>query len=241
MDILLVDDEPLARNELKYLLNQCEGISSITEASTIQEALEVLLIESIDLAFLDIQLTNETGLDLAEKIAKIPHPPEIVFATAYDEYAIEAFEKNARDYILKPFELERVRAAVKRVRTLSQSEKTEEVGSTTVLQKSFPVQVNDRIVMVKMEDIIAVEVAQGETTIHTQKHQYCTQESLTSWEDKLDDRTFMRVHRSYLIRLDAIEEIQPWFNHTYQLTMTEKVKVPVSRSYMKEFKERVGL
>ncbi|WP_327795983.1 response regulator [Tetragenococcus koreensis] len=93
MDVLIVDDEALARNELKYLLNQCEGVSLIIEASTIQEALEILLTESIDLAFLDIQLTNESGLDLADKIAKMPHPPEFVFATAYDEYAIEAFEK----------------------------------------------------------------------------------------------------------------------------------------------------
>lgn len=240
MNILLVDDEPLARNELKYLLNQCEGVSSIVEASSIQEALEILLIDSIDLAFLDIQLTNETGLDLAEKIAKIPNPPEIVFATAYDEYAIQAFEKNARDYILKPFELERVQEAVKRVQG-SSDHPTSNEPKHYEQKKSFPIQVNDRIVMVKMEDILAVEVSQGETTIHTKKQAYHTQEPLTLWEGKLDAQVFMRVHRSYIVRLDAIKEIQPWFNHTYQVTMTEALKVPVSRSYMKEFKERVGL
>lgn len=244
MNILLVDDEPLARNELKYLLNQCKGVSSIMEASSIQEAFEILLVESVDLAFLDIQLTNETGLDLAEKIAKIPHPPEIVFATAYDEYAIQAFEKNARDYILKPFELERVQEAIKRVQRIVAHSASKESASSTNQQerkKSFPIQENDRILMVKAEDILAVEVSQGETTIHTNNQPYYTQEPLTSWEEKLDREAFMRVHRSYIIRLDAIEEIQPWFNHTFQVKMTDSLKIPVSRSYMKEFKERVGL
>lgn len=241
MHVLLVDDEPLARNELKYLLNQCEGITKIVEASSIQEALEILLFESIDLAFLDIQLTNETGLELADKMTRVNNPPAIVFATAYDEYAIQAFEKNATDYILKPFELERVKEAVKRVQAKNEKNTDREEKEMSSSTKSFPIQIEDRILMIKMGEILAVEVSQGETSIHTKKQTYIIQEPLSAWENRLDESRFMRVHRSYIIRLDAIKEIQPWFNHTYQVTLSNELKIPVSRFYMKGFKRRVGL
>jgi two-component system response regulator LytT len=240
MNVLLVDDEPLARNELKYLLNHCEGIGHIEEAGSIQEALEIILLENIDLAFLDIQLTDETGLDLADKLAKVTDPPAIIFATAYDEYAIQAFEKNAKDYILKPFELERVREAVSRVQALTEKQDQQSID-TYSQPKRFPIQAEDRIVMVKMEDILAVEVSNGETSIHTRQQTYTIQEPLTAWENKLDASIFMKVHRSFIISLEAIKEIQPWFNHTYQVTLINNQKVPVSRSYMKDFKQRLGL
>ncbi|GAA3022906.1 LytTR family transcriptional regulator DNA-binding domain-containing protein [Tetragenococcus solitarius] len=242
MDVLLVDDEALARNELKYLLNQCEGVFSITEASTVQEALEILLTESIDIAFLDIQLTNESGLDLADKMAKMSHPPAFVFATAYDEYAIEAFEKDAQDYILKPFELKRVQEAVRRVQSrfgLKHTASKEKQEALT--KKNVPIQEKDRIVMVNINDILALEVSRGETKVYTKEKVYHTQSSLSDWEQKLDSPDFMRVHRSFIVKVDAIKEIQPWFNHTYQLTITDELKVPVSRSYIKKFKEKVGI
>lgn len=243
MKVLLVDDEPLARNELKYLLNQCKGIASIQEASTVQEALEILLIDSIDLLFLDIQLTDETGMDLAEKLTKVSDSPEIVFATAYDNYAIDAFEKNARDYILKPFEFERVQEAVERVkRSIDyKKERTNKEVEKRLPRKSVPIQEQERIVMVEMNDILAIEVSQGETMIYAKEAEYHTQETLTSWEEKLDKHHFMRVHRSFIVQIDAIREIQPWFNHTYQLTLTKELKIPVSRSYMKKFRDRMGL
>lgn len=238
----MVDDEALARNELKYLLNQCEGVDSVMEASTVQEALEILLTESIDLAFLDIQLTNESGLDLADKMTKMADPPAFVFATAYDEYAIEAFEKNARDYILKPFELERVQEAVNRVYRRSKEENfTKEEPISSLATKSVPIQEQDRIIMVRMFDILAIEAAKGKTQIYTKSKVYQTSEPLTYWEQKLDNQFFIRVHRSFIVKTDAIQEIQPWFNHTYQLTITKNLKIPVSRSYLKRFKEKVGI
>ncbi|QXN87781.1 LytTR family transcriptional regulator DNA-binding domain-containing protein [Tetragenococcus halophilus] len=242
MYVLLVDDEALARNELKYLLKQCEGVASIMEASTVQEALEILLTTTIDLAFLDIQLTNESGLELADKIKQMPHPPFVVFATAYDEYAIEAFEKNARDYILKPFELERVQEAVDRVRQSGQSQHLSFVTKEqSQAKQNLPIQDEDRIIMVNMADILALEASKGITKIYTKDKTYHTQSSLTYWQQKLDDESFMRVHRSFIVKIDAIHEIQPWFNHTYQLTITDQLKIPVSRSYIKSFKERLGL
>ena len=114
MRVLIVDDEPLARDELAYLLGQCEGVSAIAQAESIEEALGAMLEEPMDLIFLDIHLTNESGLSLAGKINKIKNPPMIIFATAYDDYAVKAFELNATDYVLKPFELERIQQAVKK-------------------------------------------------------------------------------------------------------------------------------
>ena len=240
MHTLIVDDEPLARNELSYLLDQCEEVTSIEEADSIEEALEKLLQKDIDLVFLDIHLTEESGLTLADKINRMPDPPVIVFATAYDQYAIQAFERDARDYLLKPFELERVQQAVQRANaTLTESkqhfEATEEPSSV------FPVQMDDRIFMVRMEEILALEVNQGATTIYTLEKDYKTFEPLTSWEKRLPTPPFMRVHRSFLVNLDKIDEIQPWFNQTYQITTENNLKIPVSRSYAKQFKEQMGL
>ena len=108
MKTLIVDDEPLARNELHYLLNEISGFNVIDEAENIEETLEKLLSETYDLVFLDINLMDESGIDLAQKIKKMKQPPHIIFATAHDTFAVKAFELDAIDYILKPFELERI-------------------------------------------------------------------------------------------------------------------------------------
>ena len=240
MHTLIVDDEPLARNELAYLLEQCEEVSRIEEADSIEEALEKLLQQTIDLAFLDIHLTEESGLALADKINRIQNPPLIVFATAYDDYAIQAFERNARDYLLKPFELERVQETVRRAQaTLVGRAKNDEEKQKP--SSVYPIQMDDRIFMVHAREILAIEVNQGETTIYTENKNYKTAEPLNAWEKKLPQPPFMRVHRSYLVNLNKIEEIQPWFNQTYQVTLGEHLKVPVSRSYEQVFKEKMGL
>lgn len=241
MHALIVDDEPLARNELSYLLKQTDEISAIEEADSIEEALEKLLQEKIDIAFLDIHLTEESGLTLADKMNRMANPPIIVFATAYDEYAIEAFERDARDYLLKPFEQKRVKQTVQRAKAILSGKEKEIKETTKEAAEVFPVQMDDRIYMVKVEEILAIEVNQGETTVYTEEKEYKTTDPLTAWEEKLPNPPFMRVHRSYLVNLDKIIEIQPWFNQTYQLTIKNDLKIPVSRSYVQLFKKQIGL
>lgn len=241
MHALIVDDEPLARNELSYLLKQTDEISTIEEADSIEEALEKLLQEKIDIAFLDIHLTEESGLTLADKMNRMANPPIIVFATAYDEYAIEAFERDARDYLLKPFEQKRVKQTVQRAKAILTGKEKEIKETTKEAAEVFPVQMDDRIYMVKVEEILAIEVNQGETTVYTEEKEYKTTDPLTAWEEKLPNPPFMRVHRSYLVNLDKIIEIQPWFNQTYQLTIKNDLKIPVSRSYVQLFKKQIGL
>ncbi|MFL2079741.1 LytR/AlgR family response regulator transcription factor [Marinilactibacillus psychrotolerans] len=241
MNVLIVDDEPYAVDELKYLTEKSRYVDTIMEADNIKDAFGLIIQYSIDLVFLDIHLANEDGLELADKIQMLASPPFIVFATAYDEYAIMAFEKNAKDYILKPFELERVQSAINRVQSDITNKKMISTTDGTFNNEKIPIHLSDRIIMIPVKDIFAVEVAQGKTTIHTEYKKYTTFESLISWEHKLKNTSIMKVHRSYLIHLDAIEEIQPWFNHTVQLTLVNGLKIPVSRSYLREFKLKVGL
>lgn len=244
MHILIVDDEPLARNELAYLINQTSKDIMIFEADDGDSALDILETENIDAIFLDIHLTSESGLDVADRVNKLTQPPDIIFATAFDDYAIKAFEKDALDYILKPFTLERVRQTISRLAVKSQHDLKVQKSSYSQSQSEFkriPVEVDDRIIMLNISDILAIEVLKGQTTLYTLKDKFFDSRPLVQWEEKLSDFPFIRVHRSYLIQVDAIQEIQPWFNQTYQITLVNGMKIPVSRSYLKSFKEALGL
>ncbi|PTI70568.1 response regulator transcription factor LytR [Mammaliicoccus vitulinus] len=239
MHALIVDDEPLARNELKYLLNQIGSFSQIEEAENIEETLEQLLSHEFDVIFLDINLMEESGLDLAKKINKMKHVPHIIFATAHDTYAVQAFELEATDYILKPFEKSRIEQAIKKITNSesSQLNETKLVNQDEVL----PIEIEDRIYVLNLDDIIAVSVNQGVTTINTVETEYETNEPLSYYEKKLNQSKFIRIHRASIINKKHIQSVEHWFNSTYQVTLTGNIKLQVSRSYMKPFKSEIGL
>ncbi len=239
MHALIVDDEPLARNELKYLLNQIGSFSQIEEAENIEETLEQLLSHEFDVIFLDINLMEESGLDLAKKINKMKHVPHIIFATAHDTYAVQAFELEATDYILKPFEKARIEQAIKKITNSesSQLNETKLVNQDEVL----PIEIEDRIYVLNLDDIIAVSVNQGVTTINTVETEYETNEPLSYYEKKLNQSKFIRIHRASIINKKHIQSVEHWFNSTYQVTLTGNIKLQVSRSYMKTFKSEIGL
>ncbi|RIN16180.1 DNA-binding response regulator [Mammaliicoccus vitulinus] len=239
MHALIVDDEPLARNELKYLLNQIGSFSQIEEAENIEETLEQLLSHEFDVIFLDINLMEESGLDLAKKINKMKHVPHIIFATAHDTYAVQAFELEATDYILKPFEKARIEQAIKKITNSesSQLNETKLVNQDEVL----PIEIEDRIYVLNLDDIIAVSVNQGVTTINTLETEYETNEPLSYYEKKLNQSKFIRIHRASIINKKHIQSVEHWFNSTYQVTLTGNIKLQVSRSYMKPFKSEIGL
>ncbi|MBO3077792.1 response regulator transcription factor LytR [Mammaliicoccus vitulinus] len=239
MHALIVDDEPLARNELKYLLNQIGSFSQIEEAENIEETLEQLLSHEFDVIFLDINLMEESGLDLAKKINKMKHVPHIIFATAHDTYAVQAFELEATDYILKPFEKSRIEQAIKKITNSesSQLNETKLVNQDEVL----PIEIEDRIYVLNLDDIIAVSVNQGVTTINTVETKYETNEPLSYYEKKLNQSKFIRIHRASIINKKHIQSVEHWFNSTYQVTLTGNIKLQVSRSYMKPFKSEIGL
>lgn len=241
MHVLIVDDEPLARAELAYLVQQSSVVEEVREADSIEEALARMLEAPVDLLFLDIHLTEESGLTLAEKLKRFARPPQIIFATAYEEYALKAFEVNATDYILKPFEQERVLEALEKARLRKKAAASRpDVAGNEETTETVVIAQEERIFVVKVKDIVALTVESGETTISTRDARYTSHDPLVAWEKKLPADQFLRVHRAYILNLGAISEIQPWFNHTYQVTLVNGDKVPVSRSYVRTFRERVG-
>lgn len=242
MHILIVDDEPLAREELNYLVSQHEEVTSTSEAESVEEAMESIMDQKPAIIFLDIHLTDETGFDLAEKLMKLKNPPYLIFATAYDNYALKAFKVNAKDYILKPFDEKDIHESLNKA--LSQlgkpNKETLELTSTTT-PDVIPISVEDRIFLIHPKDIYLVSIDDKVLSIHTKDDVYHTSGSLGSIEKKLPAELFFKTHRSYILNTSRIQEIQPWFNHTLQIVLDNGLKVPVSRSYVKEFKIKFGI
>lgn len=237
MKILLVDDEWLAIDELRYLIESYDACYDIKEATSIEEALSLLVQYSFDVVFLDIHLHNESGMTLAKTINKMPNPPKIIFATAYDEYAIKAFEQNAVDYLLKPYHQQRLNQALERIKHLRSNETVEVVK----YPKTHPIELEDRIYMVHTSDIMMIEAQQKMTKVYTQQQAYQTSMTLNEWQKRLDPQQFMRTHRSFIVNISSVIAIEPWFNQTLQLTLPSRLKAPVSRPNVKEVKQRLGI
>lgn len=160
MKALIIDDEPLARNELTYLLNEIGGFEEINEAENVKETLEALLINQYDIIFLDVNLMDENGIELGAKIQKMKEPPAIIFATAHDQYAVQAFELNATDYILKPFGQKRIEQAVNKVRATKAKDDNSASAIANDMSANFdqslPVEIDDKIHMLKQQNIIGI-------------------------------------------------------------------------------------
>lgn len=237
----IVEDEPLARDELIYLLKKSKQVEIVGEAQQMDEAIEKIYQTEMDVIFLDVQLSShEQGIRLAEKLMEIDRRPEIVFATAYDDYALKAFELNAIDYILKPFDEERVLQTVEKIskRLEAQQEKKQQFHYKQ--EGKIPITMDGRIFLINLKDILYIEFNDGKTIITCRDQKYELKESLITLERKLQQTQIMRVHRAYLANLNEIVEIQPWFNSTYHLIMKDGTSIPVSRTYTKELKKRLG-
>lgn len=241
LNVFIVDDEPLARAELRYLLDQTKLVEIRGEADNVEELLKDPQYAQIDCVFLDIELGVKNGLDLAKRLMQTAHKPEIIFATAYDEYALQAFEVNAFDYILKPFEAERVQGAVERLmakRTATQAKTMEELKHLQMdkLDK-LTVYVNDRILLIKIQEILYCTSEDSKTIIVTDKGSYFASESLATLEKKLALKGFVRVHRAFIVNLEHIVELEPWSSSKYNLILHNRQPIPVSRLYMKDVRK----
>lgn len=242
----IVDDEPLARDELKYLLARTKEVEVVGEGASIGDSLGQIQQARPDLVFLDIELSEESGLDLAAELLKMEPAPAIIFATAYDQFALEAFDLRAVDYILKPFDEKRVHQTIEKIKALRTIGKPAFVNIPVNKRSMEPargrlaVTADERIVLVDLSDIIFIMAAEGKTLIRTGEHEYKISDSLAAVEKRLDPLQFIRVHRSYLVNMRQIVEIEPWFNATYNLIMKDGSKVPVSRTYVKDLKQMIG-
>ncbi|SDS49295.1 two component transcriptional regulator, LytTR family [Paenibacillaceae bacterium GAS479] len=242
----IVEDEPLARDELTYILQRTKRMKVIGEAESLEDAMLGIRQTKPDVVFLDIQLSEESGLELAQQLQGLDWRPEIVFATAYDEHALKAFELNAIDYILKPYDEDRIQQSVDKLVRLQEGRGQRQ--PTAPLHSSAPgrtgklaITVEERIILVAVSSILYLASEEGKTLLVTEDQTYRVTEPLVAFEQKLQGTPIIRVHRAYLVHIDGISEIQPWFHSTCTLIMKNGSKVPVSRTHLKELKQLIGL
>ncbi|KRL01668.1 LytR/AlgR family response regulator transcription factor [Liquorilactobacillus capillatus] len=245
MNILIVDDEPLSRSELAYLLKQNITVTNIAEAEGTKDALAVLFSQNIDLIFLDISLNEENGFTLANELKQLANPPLVIFATAYDKYALQAFDINAIDYVLKPFEQTRINQALKKANAalLNQQHLSKPEKKTVKKAADFiTLTTDEKTAVIKTKDILSATVDNGLLTVTTTDQRTFVSHETLSWvKNQLDPQKFMQVHRSAIVCVDCIREIQPWFNHTFVLILANDARVPVGRSFIKELKQRLNM
>lgn len=209
---IIIDDERLARNELKKLLQQHPEISIIDEASGVDEGIEKIDIAHPDLIFLDIQMPGKTGFDL---LAELEKAPRVIFTTAYDEFALKAFEVNALDYLLKPIDPQRLADAIQKLQTEIALEQASLMGvNRGPLSESDQVFVKDgeRCWFVKLADIRLFESVGNYAKVYFDTNKPLILKSLNALEDRLDERVFFRANRKHIINLHWIEKIEPFFN-----------------------------
>lgn len=247
MKVFLIDDEQPAIDELAWMLESYKDLEVTGTFNDPKKALEGILLKAPEAVFLDIKMPGMDGFELAEALMRLRQPPKIVFVTAYDDYAIQAFEINAVDYVMKPVEEDRLSKAVDRLRQQVQvgDNVNQMIKDRYLTNKAVrvPLWKDDRIYLVKPEDITYLETQNGETTLHTAKGHFMTTEALGHYEEILAGYGFYRCHRSYIIRLEAITEVIPWFNNTYQIKVKgyPEAEIPVSRRSVKEFKALLNL
>ena len=241
MNVYIVDDEPLARAELRYLLEQTALVNVCGESENLEEFYKESQLDEVDCVFLDIELGVNNGLDLARQLMINEQRPEIIFATAYDDYALQAFEVNAFDYILKPFEAQRVQIAVEKLiaKKRAAQVKTLEEIKVSQLDKldKLTVYINDRILLIKVQDILYCTSEDSKTVVVTEQGRVFASESLAALEKRLTLKGFVRVHRAYIVNLEHIVELEPWSNSKYNLILHNRHSIPVSRLYMKDVRK----
>lgn len=242
----IVDDEAPARRELRYLLERVADVEVVGEAGNATAALAGIRETSPHLVFLDIQMPGLSGLELARFLDLLPVRPLLVFATAFDEYAAEAFDVEAVDYLLKPFSEERlVRAVAKARRALAVVSPLRPAGGRqpTEICRKVPLYRGDTIVPTAIDRIVFARAEGGEVYVHAVDGRYRARLTLGELEQKLASSGFIRTHRSFLVNIDHVREVIPWFHGSYKLVMDdrERTEIPVSRYNVKDLKKHFDL
>ncbi len=240
MKALIIDDERLARKELTNLLQEYQEIEIVGEAVNAEDAEEKIKSLKPDLLFLDIQMPGKTGFELLESLDTVP---EVVFTTAYDEYALKAFDFNALDYLLKPIEPDRLKETVTKI--LNRDSK-EEATTELPAQKLGPsdrvfVKDGEKCWFVKLENIRLFESDGNYIKIYFENFKPMIHKSLNALDEKLDDRSFFRASRKHIINLTWVESIESWFNGGLMVVLRGGEKVEVSRRQAARFKEMMSL
>jgi two-component system, LytTR family, response regulator LytT len=279
LSALIIDDEQLARDELKYLLDQVGDVDVVAQGANGIEAIELIEEHHPDLVFLDVQMPGLDGFGVLKQLAErtavktagndseeLEPLPQIVFATAYDQYAVRAFDVNAVDYLLKPFDRARVQQAVERVKSRmtggpeagsaaqAQSQSQSQMDALLKLLGNRPgaapqharliVQAQSRLLLVDQAEICYAAIDEGVIRIVTQQFEGQSKcRTLEELLEQLDPSLFWRAHRGFVVNINHIREVVPWFKSSYQLRMNDKkqTEIPVSRSQTRHLRELFNL
>ncbi len=259
LSAVIVDDEQLARDELAYLLRDVGDVDVVAQGKNGVEAVNLIREHSPDLVFLDVQMPGLDGFGVIKKLLdKKVQLPSIVFATAFDQYAVKAFEVNAVDYLLKPFDKKRVAQSVQKARdkmgtAATSSDKLETLVRMLGAQQQKPqtmkvlLKAAGRLFLVNQKDICFASISDGVISVVTSGPNGMEGQSncrtLEELLESLDENLFWRAHRSYLVNINRIKEVVPWFKSSYQLRMDDKkqTEIPVSRAQTKRLRELFGL
>ena len=247
---LVVDDEPLAREMIREMLAEDSDVEIAGECANGREAVDAIKSLRPDLVFLDIQMPELGGFEVLESID--PHTsPYIIFVTAYDQYAVRAFEVHAFDYLLKPFDRERFDAAWLRVKEqikLDQGgERDRHILALLEELKSGPrhlerlvIKNGGRVFFLNVQDVYCIESEGNYVRVYDNQKGYLLRETISSLEEQLDPRQFRRIHRSAIVKIDRIKEMQPWFHGEYRIIMENGKELTLSRNYRANFQGAIG-
>lgn len=248
MKTIIIDDERLARNELKRLLEEFPKINVVAEAANADEAIELIDEHQPDLLFLDIQMPGKNGFELLEIIED--RVPEVIFTTAYDEYALKAFEYNALDYLMKPIDSSRLAEAITKVEAeIKRSERLSADPNVHYLTENDQVFVKDgeKCWFVKLGKVRLFESMGNYVRLHFEDQKPMILKSLNSLEERLDPKSFFRANRKHIINLQWVEKIEPWFSGGLLVTLkggeksTPLEKIEISRRQAIKFKDLMSL
>jgi two-component system LytT family response regulator len=245
MNALLIDDSRLARTELRHLLGAFPDVTVVGEARHADEARQQLAALRPDVLFLDIHMPGQTGFEL---LASLDGPaPHVIFTTAYDQYALKAFEVNALDYLLKPVSEARLAAALAKIRSLAPpptftlAPAPELPQPPLTAQDQVFVKEGERCWFVKLADIRLFEISGGATRVYFEQHQPLIPRSLQQLEARLDPKVFFRANRQQIINLHWVTGIEPWFSNTLKISLRHGPDVEVSRAQSGLFRELMSL
>lgn len=235
---MIVDDEAPARSELRFLLEQTGKIGSINEASSVRLAIEMLMENRLDVVFLDISMPGASGIQLAEALHKLKNPPAVVFVTAYSDHAVEAFDVDATDYLMKPVEEARLDQAINKV--LARVKPTSDSSKSSI--ERIPVEKGGRKVLIPVDQIRYIMAKDDYSCIFTEDDRYLSTTSLAQFESKLGDFGFFRVHRRYIVNLANVEDVETVPSGAIQLGVSGvDDRIPVSRRRVVPLKKALNL
>jgi two-component system LytT family response regulator len=245
MKALLIDDERLARSELRRLLAAFPDIELAGEATNAKQGREMITAMTPDLVFLDVQMPGESGMELLESLE--PPVPHVIFTTAYDEFAVKAFELNALDYLLKPVDPARLGAAIEKLRAKTNAASDASTRAKTALRERLAaedkvfVREGDHCWFVEVKSIRLLESEGNYTRVHFDNAQPQLFRSLNAMEERLDPKYFFRANRRQIINLAWIDKIEPWFSGGLLVHLKGGAKVELSRRQAQEFREKMSL